>query len=205
MHVGIAGRGDEDVGARRRLLHRHDLIALHRRLQRADRVDLGDEDAGAAVAQAGGRALADVAEAGDAGDLAGEHHVGGAADRVDQALLAAVEIVELRLGDAVVDVDRREGKLALLGEVVEPVDAGRGLLGDALDGLDGLGEVARPLGEEALQRRRENLLFLVGRREQRPRPPRPARPRARTWSRRRRRRGSCCRSASCPQSKMRTT
>ena len=31
---------------------------------------------------------------------------------------------------------------------------------------DGLGEVARPLGEEALQRRRENLLFLVGRREQ---------------------------------------
>jgi hypothetical protein len=108
------------------------------------------------------RALADIAEAGDAGNLAGEHDVGGAADGVDQALLAAVEIVELRLGDAVVDVDRREGKLALLGEVVEAVDAGGSLLGDALDVGDGLGEVARPLGEEALQRRREDLLFLVG-------------------------------------------
>ena len=113
-----------------------------------------------------GRALADVAEAGDAGDLAGEHHVGRAADRVDQALLAAVEVVELRLGDAVVDVDRRERELALLGELVEPVDAGGGLFRDALDRLDGLGEIARPLGEEALQRRDEDFLFLVRRREQ---------------------------------------
>src|SRR3546814_2343415 len=58
-----------------------------------------------------GRTLADVAETGDAGDLAGQHHVGGAADGVHQRFLAAVEIVELRLGDAVVDVDRREGQL----------------------------------------------------------------------------------------------
>ena len=113
--VGIAGGGDEDVGALHRFLHRHDLIAFHRRLKRADRIDLGDEDPGAAVAERSGRALADVAEAGDGRDLAGEHDVGAAADGVDQALLAAVEIVELRLGDAVVDVDRREGKLALLG------------------------------------------------------------------------------------------
>jgi hypothetical protein len=33
---------------RRHVLHRHDLVAVHRRLQRADRVDLGDLDAGAA-------------------------------------------------------------------------------------------------------------------------------------------------------------
>src|SRR3546814_9155302 len=56
------------------------------------------------------------AEAGDAGHLAGEHDICGAANGVDQRFLAAVEIVELGLGDAVVDVDRREGKLALLGE-----------------------------------------------------------------------------------------
>ena len=36
----------------------------------------------------------------------------------------------------------------------------------ALDRLDGLGQVARPLLEEALQRRREDLFFLVRRREQ---------------------------------------
>ena len=42
--VGIAGRGDEDVGAGDSLFHGDHLEALHRRLERADRVDLGDED-----------------------------------------------------------------------------------------------------------------------------------------------------------------
>ena len=89
------------------VFHRRDLVAFHRRLQGADRVDLGHHDARALAAQRGGRALADVAEAGDHRDLAGHHDVGGALDAVDQALAAAVEVVELRLGDAVVDVDRR--------------------------------------------------------------------------------------------------
>ena len=98
--VDIAGRGDEDVGARRGVLHGGDLVAFHRRLQRADRIDLGDQHAAAGLAQRRGRALADVAEARDHRDLAGHHHVGAAADAVDQRLAAAVEIVELRLGDA---------------------------------------------------------------------------------------------------------
>src|SRR3546814_2247311 len=106
------------------------------------------------------------AEAGDAVHLAGEHDICGAADGVDQRFLAAVEIVELGLGYAVVDVDRREGKLALLGEVIEAVDAGGGFFRHALDRLDRPGGIARPLGEEPLQRRGEDLLFLVGRREQ---------------------------------------
>ena len=57
------------------VLERLDLVALHRGLQRADRVDLGDDDAGALAPERLGRALADVAVAADDGDLAGEHHV----------------------------------------------------------------------------------------------------------------------------------
>jgi hypothetical protein len=59
-------------------------------------------------------ALADVAVAADHGDLAGDHHVGGALDAVDQRFAAAVEVVELGLGDRVVDVDGREQQLAFL-------------------------------------------------------------------------------------------
>jgi len=123
--------------------------------------DLGHQHACTPIAERCRRALADVAVACDASDLAGEHHIGPAADRIDQALLTAVKVVELRFGHAVVDVDRRERELALLGEVVEAVDAGRGLFGHALDRLDSLREVARTLGEEALQRRDEDLFFLV--------------------------------------------
>ena len=131
--VEIAGGGDEDVGLVGGIIHGDDAVAFHRGLQRADRIDLGDPDLGRQRAQRLGGALADVAIAGDHGDLAGDHHVGGALDAVDQRLAAAVEIVELGFGDRVVDVDGREGELAVLGHLIEALDAGGGLLGDALD------------------------------------------------------------------------
>ena len=89
-----------------------------------------------------GAALADVAVAADDGDLAADHHVGGAVDAVDERVAAAVEVVELRLGDRVVDVDGREQQRAGLDHLVEPVHAGGGLLGDALDALADAGPAA---------------------------------------------------------------
>ena len=133
---------------------RDDLVALHRGLQRADRVDLGDEHAGALAAQRLRAALADVAVAEDDGGLAGDHHVGAAVDAVDQRVAAAVEVVELRLRDGVVDVDRREQQLAVAGELVEAVDAGRRLLGHALDVGGDAGPALRVLLERALEQRR---------------------------------------------------
>ena len=112
-HVEVAGRRDEDVGLVGGVLHGHDAIAFHRRLQRADRIDLGDPDLGRQRAQRLGAALADIAVAAHHGDLAGDHHVGGALDAVDQRFAAAVQVVELGLGDRVVDVDGREGELAV--------------------------------------------------------------------------------------------
>jgi hypothetical protein len=40
-HVDVSGRRDKDVALGGGLVHRCHLIALHRRLQRADRIDLG--------------------------------------------------------------------------------------------------------------------------------------------------------------------
>ena len=50
-------------------------------------------------------------------------------------MAATVEIVELALGDRVVDVNRRKGKLALLRHLVEALHTGRRLLGHAAHGL----------------------------------------------------------------------
>jgi hypothetical protein len=111
--VLVAGGGDEDVAWSDDVVQRDDLVALHRRLQRADRIDLGDRHP-APWPRSDWRALADVAVAADHRDLAGDHHVGGALDAVDQRVAAAVEVVELGLGDRVVDVDRREQQLAFL-------------------------------------------------------------------------------------------
>jgi hypothetical protein len=99
-----------------------------------------------------GRALAHVAIAGDDGDLAGDHHVGGALDAVDQRFAAAVQVVELRLGDGVVDVDRREGQLAFLVHLVQAVHAGGGFFGHALDFRQALRVPLRIDGQAALDR-----------------------------------------------------
>src|SRR6202011_3161802 len=134
-HVDVAGGGDENVGARRRVVHGGDFVALHGRLQGADRVDLGDQHAAAGLPQRGGRTFAHVAEARHTSDLAGHHHVGAAADAVDEALAGAVEIVELGFGHRVVDVDRGKQQTPVLLHLIEPVHAGGGLLGHPFDVL----------------------------------------------------------------------
>ena len=149
----VAGGGDEDVGLVGRIVHGDDAIAFHRRLQRADGVALGDPDLRGERTQRLRRALAHVAVAGHDRDLAGDHHVGGALDAVDQRLTAAIQIVELALGDRVVDVDRRELQHAVLSHLVQALDPGGGLLGHALD----LGQARRVPGRILGQRRLDRL------------------------------------------------
>jgi hypothetical protein len=53
-------------------------------------------------------ALSDVAESSNNGNLARNHDVRRALNAINQGLAAAVEVVELGLGDGVVDVDGRD-------------------------------------------------------------------------------------------------
>ncbi|MCY1287660.1 hypothetical protein D9M70_366590 [compost metagenome] len=161
--VLVAGRRDEDVGRRDDVFELNDFETVHRRLERADRVDFGDLDAGAGAGKRSCRALADVAVTADDGDLAGHHHVGAAADAVNERFLAAVLVVELRLGDRIVDVDRREGQQALGLKLVQAVDAGGGFFGHALDGVALLGEPARRSLEALLDLCDEDLFFFGAR------------------------------------------
>jgi hypothetical protein len=94
-HVEAARGGDEDVRRLHHVIQRGDLVAVHRGLQRADRVDLGDDHACALPAQRLRAALADVAVAADHGHLAADQHVGGAVDAVDQRVAAAVLLSNL--------------------------------------------------------------------------------------------------------------
>ena len=159
--VLVAGRRDENVGALHALFHGHDLEPVHRGLQRADRIDLGHDDARAGTAQRGSRALADIAITRNAGQLAGHHHIGAAANSVDQRFLAAIFVVELRLGDRIVHIDRRERQLAGLAQFIKTMHAGRGFLGDAADHLHGLRQIARLALDERLQRALHLGFFFI--------------------------------------------
>ena len=113
--VFVAGGGDEDVRTVDHILQHDHFEAVHCGLQCADWIHFRDLHAGAGTGKRRSRSLADIAVAADNGDLAGHHHVRAAADTVDQRFLAAILVVELRLGHRVVDIDGGEGKQALLG------------------------------------------------------------------------------------------
>ena len=132
------------------IFHSSDLVALHRSLQRIDGINLGDDHPAAETSERLGAALADISIAGDHRDLASQHHVSGALDTVDKGLPAAIQVVELRLGDGVVDVDGGDLESSRLGHLVKVMHAGGGLLGNTLDAfqvlrvllMDKVGQVA---------------------------------------------------------------
>ena len=162
-HLEVAGGGHEDVHILHHIVEANDAVALHGGLQGADRIDLGNHHGGAEAAQGLGRTLADVAVTEHQSLLTRHHYIGGALDAVHQRFAATIEVVELALGDGIVDVDRREGQFAALLELVETGHAGGGFLGHALDvGMDAGVEAGLhgQLGADRLEQ--GDLFFTTG-------------------------------------------
>ena len=132
--VLVAGRGAEDVADLGGLLHRQHLEAVHARLERPHRVDLGDDHVRAHAAGPHRDAAPDPAVAGDDEPLAGEQHVRRADDAVDRRLARAVAVVEEVLRLRLVDGDDREAEHAVdASSAFSRMTPGRGLLGAADD------------------------------------------------------------------------
>ena len=159
--AATAGGRDEEVGPVQHPLQGVDLVSLHGGLKGADGIDLGDDHSCSLAAKRLGAALAYVAEAAHHSCLAADHHVGGPVDAVDERVAAAVEVVELGLGDGVVDVDGREQQLAGLQHLVQPVDAGGGLLRHAPDSPSDAGPPLR-VGGQGLGEGGQHDLPLLG-------------------------------------------
>jgi hypothetical protein len=137
-NVTATGGGDKDLTLGSSLLHGDYRVALYSSLKGVDGVNLGDEDTGTHAAESIGTALADITVTGNNGDLAGNHDIGGTLDTIDEGLTATVQVVELGLGDRVVDVDGGNKQLALLEHLVEVVNTSGGLLGDTVAALEHL-------------------------------------------------------------------
>ena len=137
--------GHENIAHRCGRVHGRHLEALHGCLQGADGIDLRHQDSGAIPAHGVRTALAHVAVTADHDHLARHHDIRGPFDTVGQGFAAAVKIVELGLGNRVVDVEGRKEQLTGLGQLIQAVNAGRGLLGDTSDPFGDLSPEARIL------------------------------------------------------------
>ena len=110
------------------------------------------------------RALANVAIAADDAHFARHHHVRRALDAVGQRLAAAIQIIELRLGHRVIDVDGGNQQLALFLHLVQPMHARGGLFGDSAPILHNVVPVLGIFGVNALEQILDHLLFVATRR-----------------------------------------
>lgn len=124
--VSATSGGDEDLTDLGDVVHGVDLVTGNGGLQGVDGVDFGDDDASTHRSEGVGTTLTDVTEPGDDGGLTGDHDVGGSLDPVDQRFSAPVQVVELGLGDGVVDVDGGDLELTFLDHLVQVVDTGGG-------------------------------------------------------------------------------
>ena len=86
-------------------------------------------------------ALADITIAGNHGNLTSKHNVGGTLETINKGLAAAVVVVELALGDTVVDVDGRDLEFTFTESFVKVMDTSGSLFGDTLDILEVLREL----------------------------------------------------------------
>jgi len=159
--AGVAGGGHEDVGVANHFVEGLDFVAFHSGLECANRVDFGDDHAGALTAQRLGAALTHIAVAAHDSNLACHHHVGGAVDAVDEGVAAAVEVVELGLGHGIVHVDCRELEAAGLGHLVQAMYAGGGFFGDAAESFAGAGPLLRVLLENLFAGGEEHAPFFA--------------------------------------------
>jgi len=159
--VLVTSSGDKNVGNLDDGLKSNDGEAFHGCLESADGVNLSDIDDATSSLHGLGATLTDITIAADDGLLASHHDVGSAADTIGKGVLASVQVVELGLGDGVVDVDGGEEKLALECHLLESVNTSGGLFGYTNKASGELGPLGGGLGQLTAEEAENNLELCV--------------------------------------------
>jgi len=133
--VLVTGGGHDDIDLRDHIIEGGNLVTLHAGLKGADGINLSNNDTSTSGLHGLSATLTDITITADDDALTGDHHVSGTHDTIGQRVTATINVIELGLGDRVVDVDGREEEVASLGHLVKTVDTGGGLLRDTDDVL----------------------------------------------------------------------
>jgi hypothetical protein len=126
--ISASSGGNEDLSLAGSLVHGQDLVAGNSSLKGVDRVDLGNDDTSTHSVKSHSTSLSDITETSNNGNLTSNHDIGSTLDTIDQRLTATVQVVELGLGDGVVDVDGWDKETLVLQHSVQVVNTSGGLL-----------------------------------------------------------------------------
>mmetsp|Transcript_8468 Transcript_8468/g.11930 ORF Transcript_8468/g.11930 Transcript_8468/m.11930 type:complete len:215 (+) Transcript_8468:373-1017(+) len=125
----------------------HHAEPFHGSLQRADRVNLSHVNDRPCRLHRLCTPLPNIPVPADQHAFTGNHHIRGSAQPIRERMLAPVQIIELRLRHAVVDVDGREEELLGVLHLVQAVDASGGLFRHAEAAFGNLGPLPGIVGK----------------------------------------------------------
>ena len=128
----VSSGSDEDIGSSDNALDFLDIESLHASLESADWVTLGNNNSGSAGFHSGGASFSDISISEDDNLFTSNHDVSGSHNTIWKRVSASIDIIELRLGDAIIDIDGLDQEFSLERHLIESVDTGGGLLGDTL-------------------------------------------------------------------------
>ena len=128
QYVCATGSGDKDLALRSCLFHSGNLVSGDSSLESIDRINLSDDNTGTKRTEGLGTALSNITITSNNSGLPSNHDIGGTLDTIEEGFATSIKVIELRLGNRVVDIDRRNLEGSLLQHLVKVVNAGGGLL-----------------------------------------------------------------------------
>jgi len=163
-HIGghdntlVSSSSNEDISGGDNIGELLDLVSFHSSLKGADWIALGDYNSRSSALHGHGASFSDITETKDNNLLTSEHDIGGSHETIRKRVLASIDVIELLLGDRVVNINGSEEELSLGGHLVESVNTGGGLLGDTDELLGHLGPLVGLSTLETLSDDSNNLL-----------------------------------------------
>ena len=160
----VASGGDEDISGTDDLGELLDLESLHSSLKGANWIDLSNNNSGSARLEGESASLTNITISANNGFFTGNHNIGGSHETIWERVLASINVIELLLGDGVINVDGSEEELALSGHLVQSSNTSGGLLGNTNKSLGHLGPFLGEAGLESVSEDSEDLLelFVIG-------------------------------------------
>ena len=134
--VTVTGSGYYDVRLRDRFVDVYHVVAVHRCLQSANRIDFCYHNTCTCTAQRIGRTFSYVAISANHSHFTGHHHISSSADCVHQTFFTTVFVIEFALGNAIVYVDRRDVQSAFRHTLIQTVNTGGGFFTQTFDTSD---------------------------------------------------------------------
>jgi len=162
-NISVTSGSDKDISSVHNRLKALDLVAFHACLKGTDGIDLSHDDTAAICLHGSSTALADITESHNNDLLTSKHDIGGTHKTIGKRVFASVNVIELLLGNRVVDVDSSEEELSLLGHLLKSVDTSSGFLRETDEVLSHFGpHISDTLFKSSSDDLENDLEFLVG-------------------------------------------